>query len=231
MAPDYLIGLDLGQASEFTALAVVERTWKAPPDHPERLVSHYAIRHLKRWPVQTSYTTIAADLAGLLRTPLLNNPVLVVDQTGVGRAVVDLLRRSELAAWLRPIIITGGQVTSFGEGGALCVPKKELVSCLQVLLQARRLRVAPLPERELLIQELLTFRMKVTVSASDTLESWREREHDDLVLSVALAVYWGERHGSPPVVVPNIRSGRLSLAERMKGPSAAMRRGLYGLGR
>ncbi|HEV3163598.1 MAG TPA: hypothetical protein VGZ22_06120 [Isosphaeraceae bacterium] len=200
------------------------------PERADRFFSHYSVRHLNRWPVQTSYTIIAADLADLLRRPPLNNPMLLVDLTSAGRAVFDLLRRAELSAWPRPIIITGGHGTSLGEGGAICLAKRDLVSSLQVVMQARRLRIAPLPEREVLMNELAAFRMKVTVSATDTLDSWRERPHDDLVLAVALAVWWGETHGGPPVVVPII-PGRGPPADRMNGRSAADRRGLYGRGR
>jgi len=117
-----------------------------------------------------------------------------VDITGVGQAVLDVLKAARPQAHVRPILITGGhQVTE--EVGAYHVPKKELVSTLQVLLQARRLRVAPLPERELLVKELLNFKVKITVSANEIYESWRERDHDDLVLSVAMAAWIGEREG------------------------------------
>jgi hypothetical protein len=227
--PDYLIGLDLGQASEYTGLAVVQRSWTQPPDHSDRFLSHYAVRHLKRWQVQTAYTDMAADLARLVRTPPLNNGVLVVDQTSVGRAVVDFLRRTERIAWLHPIVITGGNATSFADG-ALCVPKKDLVSCLQVLLQSRRLRIASLPKRDVLKDELLSFRMKVPASTNETLESWRERPHDDLVLAVALALYWAEKHSAPLTLdTRGLNAPHKSLAERVYGPSNAAKRGHFGL--
>src|SRR5262249_19043086 len=78
--------------------------------------------------------------------------------------------------------------------GAWHVPKKELVSTLQVLLQGRRLKVAAVPERDVLLKELLNFKVKVTVGAAETFEAWRERDHDDLVLAVALAC-WVVGHG------------------------------------
>jgi hypothetical protein len=40
--------------------------------------------------------------------------------------------------------------------------------------------------------ELLAFRAKVTASANETFEAWRERDHDDLVLAVATAAWVGE---------------------------------------
>ena len=80
-----------------------------------------------------------------------------------------------------------------GEGG-WHLPKKELVSVMQILLQSRRLQVArQLPMATVLVKELETFRVKVTTSANETFESWRERDHDDLVLAVAMAAWVGER--------------------------------------
>ena len=34
-------------------------------------------------------------------------------------------------------------------------------------------------------------RVKVTLAGNETFEAWRERDHDDLVLAVALALYVG----------------------------------------
>ena len=74
------------------------------------------------------------------------------------------------------------------------MPKKELVASLQVLLQTRRLKVAKtLPEAATLVRELETFRVKVTEAANETFGAWREGQHDDLVLAVALAAWMGER--------------------------------------
>jgi len=44
-----------------------------------------------------------------------------------------------------------------------------------------------------LVKELENFRVKITVNANETFESWRERDHDDLVLAVAMATWLGER--------------------------------------
>src|SRR5258708_19783274 len=106
MPGDYLIGLDLGQSRDYSALAIVQRVWNPVADGMGRLVSHYALRHLQRWPLHTSYPAVVADLAGLVRTPPLSWPVLVVDQTGVGQAVVDSLPHAPLAPALHPALIT-----------------------------------------------------------------------------------------------------------------------------
>jgi hypothetical protein len=78
------------------------------------------------------------------------------------------------------------------------VPKKELVTCLQVVMQARRLHIArSLPDAALLVRELQNFQVKITAAANETFGVWREGQHDDLVLAVALACWWAERN--PPL--------------------------------
>ena len=80
------------------------------------------------------------------------------------------------------------------DSGFWQVPKKDLVSTLQVLLQSRRIKVAPsLPESQTLVQELMSFRAKATLASNDTLDAWREGPHDDLVLAVAIAAWQSER--------------------------------------
>ena len=87
-----------------------------------------------------------------------------------------------------------GMLALGGFVGVLHVPKKELVGTLQVLLQTRRLQVSrSLPDAAVLVQELENFRAKVTAAKKETLESWREGRHDDLILAVAMAAWLGEK--------------------------------------
>jgi hypothetical protein len=76
------------------------------------------------------------------------------------------------------------------------VPKRDLVSAPLVLMQNGQLKIAEgLSLRETLVKELLNFRVKINIStAHDSYEAWREGDHDDLVLSVALACWAGERY-------------------------------------
>jgi hypothetical protein len=213
----YLAGLDLGQASDFTALAVLERTrpaesfeprgetfqvrqtWSGIETVPVRPAAPkrdrtYALRHLERFPLGTSYPDICARIVELFAEPPLTGGTLVVDQTGVGRAVVDMICRARPRAKIRAITITAGHDV-VPDGAGWHVPKKELVGVLQVLLQSHRLQVArALPMAAVLVKELETFRVKITASANETFEAWRERDHDDLVLAAALAAWVGE-HG------------------------------------
>jgi hypothetical protein len=94
---------------------------------------------------------------------------------------------------IRPITITAGSEVVREKTG-WHVPKKDLIGVLQVLLQTRRLRVAKLlPHAATLVRELEAFRVKVTSKANETFESWREKDHDDMVLSIAMGAWIGEK--------------------------------------
>jgi hypothetical protein len=196
--PLYFAGLDLGQAGEYTALAVLERTMGPDPERGGE-VAHYAVRHLERFPLEAAYTAVCRRLRELFSDPPLRNSAIVVDQTGVGKAVVDMIRGIGLPVGLTRVTITAGHAAGKAEGGGWLVPKLALVGTLQVLFQSRRLHIASaLPDAATLRRELLTFRTRVPAAkGNETLEVWRERPHDDLVLAAAVAAWQGERYRGP----------------------------------
>lgn len=192
MSASYFAGLDLGQARDYSALAIAE----AQGNGQDRI---YSIRHLQRWPLQTSYPTICAEATDLFKREPLKGAPLIADATGVGRPVIDLLGHSISAFQLHAVTITGGHTETKDEPGGVTywnVPKRVLVSTVQVLLQTQRLKIAPgLPEAGTLTRELQNFQVKITDSAHDSYGAWREGSHDDLVLAVALAC-WAARHAA-----------------------------------
>jgi len=193
MLTQFILGLDLGQTQDFTALAVLEQTVTEPSGvtPPE-----YALRHLRRFPLGTPYTEIVPAVAEIANSRTLTGSPLVVDQTGVGRAVVDML--SQAAGWVVPVTITAGHAVTQVEDRSWHVPKKELVTSLQVIMQSRRLQIArSLPDAATLVRELQNFQVKITAAANETFGTWRDGQHDDLVLAVAMACWWAERN--PPL--------------------------------
>ena len=152
------------------------------------------IRHLERLPLGTSYPKVVERVAGLMASVPLsaNRCALVVDATGVGTSVVDSLIEAGLSP--RAVTIHGGDRVTPGEAGTggFRVPKRDLVSAVQVLLQSGRLKIAAdLPETETLQREMLNFKMKIDPkTAHDSYSHWREGDHDDLVLSAAIALWF-----------------------------------------
>ena len=155
--------------------------------------THFELVHLDRVPLGTSYPGIVDHVRELLtRRELRGQARLVVDATGVGVPIVDLLRDAGVQPV--PITITGGGTPSRDpRGGGYHVPKRDLVDLLAVLLQTSRLAVASsLRFAQALADELLAFEAKITAAGHDTYGA-REGAHDDLVLSVAIAAWVGMR--------------------------------------
>ena len=186
-------GLDIGAVNEFTAFAIVERVLVRAPEQPKREFI-YSVRFLERFAPGTGYHDIVARLTELYTDPSLRGTNLAVDITAVGRPVFKMLKEARVQAnSIRAINITNGHQSHHDPHCGWLVPKKELVSTLQILLQSRRLKVAStLSDAVLLTQELSQFKAKVSLN-TDEMDSWREREHDDLVLAVAMACWWAER--------------------------------------
>jgi hypothetical protein len=183
---EFFVGVDLGQAKDYTAIAVVEG-------------GHvYQVRHLVR-ERGVPYPAIVDQIHSLMHSRELveARTALVVDQTGVGAPVVDLLRQK----WLNPIAITitGGDRPSAEDKTHWRVPKRDLISNLVVLSQTQRLKIAAgLEEAPTLADELQNLRVKIDLrTAHDSYTTWREGQHDDLVLAVALALWWGENRPLP----------------------------------
>jgi hypothetical protein len=189
------VGLDLGQANDYTAIAVVE----TDPGGTDLLL----VRHLERFR-HTLYPDVADRVGALMDSPeLAGKAELAIDATGVGPAVTDIFAKR--GRHFKAVKIHGGDAETRGEDGSWRVPKRNLVSALQVLLQTGRLRIAEgLGLAPTLREELLNCRVKVNISTvHDTYEAWREGDHDDLVLAAALAAWGASKFVSPwaPILV------------------------------
>jgi hypothetical protein len=185
----FVIGADLGQTRDHSAIAVVERITTAEP--PVQTV--LAVRHLERLPLGTPYQQVAPRLVELFEPAPLSGGTLVVDETGVGRPVVDLLHTLPIKATLRPLTITSGSRARLEPNGRWRVPKRLLVANVRALLTSGRLKVAAgLAEAAALLRELVDFRVTITVKANETFGAGTHGGHDDLVGAVVLAVWeWG----------------------------------------
>lgn len=240
-APNRIIGLDLGKAADYAALAVLERTLietgtyrilegetelvaaghgKWPEQRPAAIAikrPRYDIRHLHQWDIGTSYTTVVDETIGLIRTLLQMHesdqaqervkaetgaefipaapPILAVDHTGVGVAVVDQIRSKPCPIPLIAVTITSGQAAvgrpqTDDAYRPWTVPKPELVAPMLVAVQNQMLKVAP--ELELapaLERQMNAFRMKLRGTSTVSYEAEHERDHDDLVIAVSIAAW------------------------------------------
>jgi hypothetical protein len=175
------VGLDLGQRQDFSALAVVELAeqrfaWMPAP-------RELSVRHLERMELGTPYPRVVERVCEVMRHPkMVNQCRLVVDATGVGAPVVDLLRSAGLGVRLTTVTITSGE-RARGQGERWHVPRGDLLAGWEVLLEAGELKICRrLKEAERLVRELES--MRLTGGGG---------EHDDLVFAVALAVWRARR--------------------------------------
>jgi hypothetical protein len=179
LASTFTVGVDIGQMHDPTAVAIVRRIEDANGR------AQYQIGHLERLPLRTSYPAQVAHVEHLMRR-LRGPSELVLDLTGVGRAVGDLFAVRGLAPI--GVTITAGDATT-SEGLNYHVPKLNLVSRLQALLHNDQLKIHKgLADAQALVAELQEFRAQVGESGYWKFGA-RSGKHDDLVLAVAIALW------------------------------------------
>jgi hypothetical protein len=220
--PNYTFGLDLGQVRDHSALIVAERVQAFVGQSAEegfgagyRLEDTYHVRGIQRWELGTPYEAVVESVAELYAQPGLEDAQLVLDRTGVGGAVADMFRqayrRGELGRhWPLPVSITAGfslrgSARGYGES---TVHKGDLVQRLYMLLEGHRVHVPlGLPLAEGLTKEVRAFRPKQSPRTGNlSFEAEHESDHDDLVIALALAVWWPHTKSEPRYVD---RSGQL----------------------
>ena len=197
-----VMGLDVGKVRDYSALCLIER-WQKYHEYPrEHIEDGDPIYHLKfaeRLPLDTDYTIqkqfckMAYDQAVSdydMKTIKGVKVKFVLDATGPGLPILDEFRK--VIKPVQGIYFTSGSEVN-QDGYKYYVPKKDLVTNLQIIIQSKRIQFAStIPGLKTLQDELLTFSYKIKDSGHATFEHWRERDHDDLVLSVACALWYSE---------------------------------------
>jgi hypothetical protein len=186
-----LIGVDFLQARDYTAISV---------GYPED--NTIQIRYLERLPLGERYEDQIEQIKAVFASVQSDSgmsPRMIVDHTGVGRAVVEMIQK----AGFHPIMVTvtgGGSHTK--EGCYWKVPKKELVSPLIVGIQNKTVLISKgLQFTDDMKKELQNFKLKINIATgNESFEAWREQDHDDLVFATALVVYGSKNTVEPGVV-------------------------------
>lgn len=197
--PWYYVGLDRGKIRDYSALAVVERAeifldemdWAT---YEKRQALRYRVKFLQRVQLGTPYPNVVDRVREVVRNGLLSGRcTLVMDATGVGAPVLDLLRQADLGCEIEAVIMTGGEQESSGRG-AWRVPKKDLVVGLRLMLETRELglsrRAAVV---EVFAKELADMASRLSGSGRESFGASRAGEHDDLVVATALACWRARR--------------------------------------
>jgi hypothetical protein len=194
------LGLDLGKARDHSALVILERAADPAGFDPVRFAARrelrLRVRHAERIPLGTPYLSLVPRLRSIIerigKTFAAPAPItLVVDASGVGAPVFEMLQRARLGVQLVPITITGGGQAVPNPHGGYSVPRAVLLSTLRILFEKEALRISSrVPARAELIDEL------ATVSPEGPNSS-----HDDLVMALALAA-WNAVLNVPQLLQP-----------------------------
>jgi hypothetical protein len=195
------IGVDIGQVSDPTAIAVVRQVRETDmPLSKAQFNCHF----LERLPLGTGYADVANRVAEVVSGVCAREerrPSLYVDITGVGRPVAEMMiaalkeRQKEEPKTRWEFIgcsFTHGDRLKMGDWVGpwreASVGKAFLCSRLQALLQTGRIRWPRTAETEQLKKELLAYEIKVDADANDRYGAFKVGTHDDMVTALGLAV-------------------------------------------
>jgi hypothetical protein len=194
----WCLGWDPAQSGDSSALVLCERV--RLPVEPEnngvdahtlrqRLSSPIIyVRHLERLPQRMTYPSQLRYVKSLLTSPQLRGKrvELVIDRTGVGRAIGDQAKEMGLHPTL--LTITSGSTPGSDDDGALRIPKLELVSRLQSCLHNGELRYPSRhPETAELMRQLASFTATMNASGAASFEG--ANSHDDYPLALSYCTY------------------------------------------
>ena len=183
---EFVIGVDLGKLTDYSAIALVERMPEMRGIDPYSRETIYRVRnvlrHLERVRLGTSYPRVVERVQELVREVSRAGLVtVVVDATGVGEAVMDTLRGAGMEGELVGVTITGGESVTTAGRGRWTVPKKEVVVGLQGMVVRREVEVSgDLRLREELMEEMVGMGRSLRAEGGG---------HDDLVLALGLAMW------------------------------------------
>ena len=150
---------------------------------------HFNLRRIWRWPLHTEYGSVSEDVYRIWRQTAVHHRVLVmVDATGIGLAVVDLV--AQMGVPVMPVhfvstdkVLVRNNETVIG----LSVGVEAMVGRLISLYGAGRVHLSPQNQyRAELEKQMRAYGIEVD---DDGKTSWgaRGQEHDDFVVSVGLA--------------------------------------------
>jgi hypothetical protein len=194
----FIAGVDLGQSQDPTAIIVMRHTrvpletwtvYEKKRTTRQNVEEHFDVVHAERLPLGTPYPDVVQHVRDVLnRPPLRDHCYLVIDESGVGRPVADMFTAASLRA-VR-VAITAGIDATKQDGLRWSVAKGLLISGVDARLHSGELRfAAELGEAHTLAEELKDFRRHVGAAGRATYQA-RVGRHDDLVLAVAISLWW-----------------------------------------
>ena len=200
-----IFALDIGSSSDYAAGILLTRNIKKqkPLSNVRILGVNETINVIQqKWvtltyhpELHTPYKTIASYTKNLLNdAQLAGDCWLLVDRGEAGNAVIEMLYDLNLS----PLGIrstSGTNISDSSSGPGYNVPHTELIQALRVEVEQQIIRVSKDVEHQAkLLQELKTLKAKKTSNKKALhYEAAREKDHDDLVMALAMAVWFSRK--------------------------------------
>jgi hypothetical protein len=220
---EHIVAVDIAKRRDYFGILVMKDNpaiidGNALLESPDRIIHTYDVIHIEKYQGM-GFEEMAGRVEQLMgHKDLHYNADLLVDGTGVGEAAVELIRKKGLNPL--PVIFTGGEnyreVPAFagelfkGASGSfnrlmiikeIHVPKKDLAAAGVILMEAKRLRVAPGRWRDEFNKQLTLFKGKVNEKTRRvSYEAETEAVHDDLVVCFLMAAWWALHRGEKETV-------------------------------
>jgi hypothetical protein len=191
----FILGLSSGKAKGYAAIALVETFGEY------RINKRYNLRRVERFKFKSDDDIVNRIIEFLDNDQLKENLDLIADTTVCGQKLIDSL----IKAKLNPVAVTmidEGTATSNDVDRVLL--KKELLTNLQMLYVAERLRINPQSALgRVIAEEILRFRVRKTPENDDMGKSDKKPEYEDLIFALALACWYGQETSKKEVILPN----------------------------
>jgi hypothetical protein len=172
------LGIDLGQSRDYSAIATVADDGDV-----------WTLSGLERLPLGLPYTEIVRRTVRLEQST--RPRYLMVDAGGPGRPVIDMLRAGGSVP--TPVSIIGKGRVKRNLSGSWAVPKITLMQGMSAAMGNGKLKIAcDKSMADALAEEMRAFVRAITQHGNVTIEA--RRTHDDLILSVALALWARAEH-------------------------------------
>jgi hypothetical protein len=182
------LGWDIAQTVDSSIIAVVE--YDGNP-------AMYWVRRIVKLAKGMPYDQQVAAVKELFFQ--YKNPTLLIDRTGVGLPICDMI----VAGGLNPVQVslTAGDVLTRPGPGKINLPKKDLVASITKVIQERRLKVVFGCENAGLFKsELKNFQLKVSASGHNTYNA-AQGSHDDTITAVGLCLWHGDKGTVCPTII------------------------------
>jgi hypothetical protein len=179
-------GLDIGRRQDPAALVILDRQHtptgqRDPVTYQFNFELNLVVRHAETFPLGLPYLELVRRIRSLIKP----GQTLVVDASGVGDPIVELLRLGRHspqgdggAIQIYPIVITGGRTPTDSIQGGQNVPRKNLITNLRILWEKQVIKIPQsMYGKERLLDQLVH------------LEDHPTQKEDDLAIALSLAAW------------------------------------------